>query len=175
MGRRHVVSTLGVALFASLLVFAVLSGCEPSGPKLIPGKSLRYAYRGMGYDCGTILLRLADDGRFALACVPPGDASCDTLGVCGLSAVGGVLTGTWDSRGGDLTLLVSDDPGSTQASIVFTECEVEAAGKSELLHGLRWVSSTRPSFADSSKLVARDDLQEFLYPSAGSGSSTSAL
>ncbi len=169
---------LVVVALAAAVGFALLAqGCGPAGPRLIEGTSLRDAYRGMGYECGTILLRLSDDGSFVLACVPPGDGVCDTLNVSALAARDDALSGVWESRGGDLTLAGSEGPDAPEITIVFTECEVavEAHGRSELLAGLRWVMSTRPSFVDSSRLMGSDDLEEFLHPSAGSGSSTSAL
>jgi hypothetical protein len=172
-------ATLRLALLLASLSLASLAthGCGPEGPRLIEGKSLRYAYTGLGYECGTILLRLSDEGTFALACVPADDASCDTLGVRALASVEGALSGTWESRGGDLTLVCTRGPGASDTAIVFTECEVAVSARESqvLLPGLRWVSGTRPTFADSSRLVADDDLREFLRPAAGSGRRTSAL
>lgn len=163
------------ALLVPLLL--VVAGCGSDDSTFIEGTSLRTSYIGMGCDCGTIVLRLEADGSFILACGPPDDHPYAALDGDDLPVGGGRLSGSWESRGGDLTLAARPDAAVREAIVLFTECEVEieAVGRSGLLPGLRWVSSTRSTFADSTQLVARDELDEFLRPKAGSGSRTSAL
>ncbi len=159
-----------LALLLALLLPAV-TGCGPEGPKIIEGTTLRSIYQGMGYECGTIMLHLAPDGGFELSCAPPSELPCGTPEGDAGTEGRQVICGTWESRGGDLTLT------GDACELVFTECEVsvDARGDTELLPGLCWVDSSEPTFADSSRLVARGDLVEFLHPSQGSGSKSSAL
>lgn len=164
--RRALAGAATLGLLAALLL-STSTGCGPRGPRIIEGTALRSTYQGMGYECGTIMLDLAPDGGFVLGCAPASEQPCDKPEGEG----GQVIRGTWESRGGDLTLT---GDGYT---LVFAECEVsvDARGTSRLLPGLRWVMSNAPTFADSSRLVARGDLMEFLHPGSGSGSRSSAL
>jgi len=167
-------SRLAGSLAAALLL-STACGHEP--PRLIEGTSLRSAYQGLGFDCGTITLDLGDDGGFVLACAPTRDDGC---GIPRGEAGGGTavrIAGSWESRGGDLTLTFEEPVAGLETVLVFTECEVsvDARGETVLLPGLCWVESSEPTFADSSSLVSRADLMEFLHPTEGSGSSTSAL
>ena len=159
-GRRSL-----VALAAAVIIWGA-AGCGPENPGMIEGTSLRPEYQGLGCGCGTLMLSLSPERTFVMKCVPAdedrwgvpvADMQTDTLHV---------MRGSWESRGGDLTLVAAE------ASLVYTECEVEvdAHGETALLPGLCWLRGTESTFADSSSLVGRHELQEFLHPSEGSGS-----
>ncbi|MFH1501474.1 MAG: hypothetical protein ABIG03_00360 [Candidatus Eisenbacteria bacterium] len=161
------VSTMSLAALAVVAV----TGCGAEGPRIIEGTTLRSTYQGMGYECGTIVLNLAPDGGFVMVCAPPAERPCDIVASNDIPDGVQAVRGTWESRGGDLTLT------GDGLTLVFAECEVsvDARGETGMLPGLRWVSSSEKTFADSSRLVARGALMEFMHPSQGSGSRTSAL
>jgi hypothetical protein len=169
--RRLRFVSISWPLIPLVMLVVAGAGCGPEGPKIIEGTNLRSTYQGMDYECGTILLHLASDGGFILRCSPPSEHPCELPETEVDPEEEHAFHGTWESKGGDLTL---KGDGIT---VTFTECEVsvDALGETELLPGLCWVDSSEPTFADSARLVARGDLVEFLNPSEGSGSRSSAL
>jgi len=160
---------IGCVLLSLVAVPLLMStGCGSEQPDRIEGTSLSATYQGLGCECGNIMLNLGRDGAFELWCMP---ASEDPWGVpSGTEQQEAVpsMRGTWTSRGGDLTL---EAGGWT---VVFTECEVavDAHDETALLPGLCWVESSGPTFADSSRLVASRELEQFLHPMEGDGSGT---
>jgi hypothetical protein len=162
-------------LCAALALLVLTAACGSLPPESIEGTSLKPSYRSLGSSRGTIRLELSEDRTFALA---RGGALDDEWGLPEAGDAAGdaeALSGTWETRGGDL-LLTAVGPGAG-LELVFTECEtqVDAVGRTALLPGLHWVRSSAPTFADSTELVSHGDLTEFLHPTAGSGSRGSAL